>query len=166
MEKRLLLNKLEEKVEDYRQSRSATAELDISIFRQFCQGKRVTQIALEIPCVESTVYRSLRRGREFLRVSDMDVFWNLLRRNLGEDKTNLCCLKAESVLEILYNAFAESYNEIANYESGYKRIEVLQNCLLPQSKEEIVQNVCDLCQNHEKTGFLEGLKLGLGLAMN
>ena len=66
MEKQLMLQALEEKAEAYRKYRPSTAEMDIVIFRAFCSGKSAVRIAMDTPCAESTVYRAIRRVKDFL----------------------------------------------------------------------------------------------------
>ena len=59
MEKQLILQALEEKLDDYRKRHPSFAEMDIAIFRACCSGKSAVRIVMEIPCAESTVYRSI-----------------------------------------------------------------------------------------------------------
>lgn len=67
MEKNKMLRAFEEKADTYRASHPSTAEMDIVIFRAHCSGKNATQISMDIPCAESTVYRAIRRVKEFLQ---------------------------------------------------------------------------------------------------
>ena len=72
---------------------------------------------------------------------------------------------AESILEVLYNTYNEyscfENEQIkANFEELYRRM----NGKPLQEMDEIIYAVCTLCRDHEKAGFMEGIKTGIHLA--
>ena len=66
MNKNLMLQMLEHRMDAYRQHRPATAAMDIAIVRAYCSGCSAKQVSMDIPCSETTVYRALHRVQEFL----------------------------------------------------------------------------------------------------
>ena len=71
---------------------------------------------------------------------------------------------AESILEVLYNTYNENScfeNEPikADFEELYQRM----NGKPLQEMDEIIYAVCTLCRDHEKAGFIEGIKVGINL---
>ena len=72
---------------------------------------------------------------------------------------------AESILEVLFDAYNESSgfdNEVikADFEELYQ----LMNGKPLEEIDEIIYAVCTLCRDHEKAGFIEGVKVGIDLA--
>ena len=71
---------------------------------------------------------------------------------------------AESILEVLFDAYNESDGFdnaaiIADFEELYQ----LMNGRPLKEIDEIIYAVCTLCRNHEKAGFIEGIKVGMHL---
>ena len=71
---------------------------------------------------------------------------------------------AESILEVLFDAYNESSgfdNETikADFEELYR----LMNGKPLKEIDEIIYAVCSLCRDHEKAGFIEGIKAGFSL---
>lgn len=164
MDKKLMLQALEARAEDYRLSHPTTAEMDITIFRYFSSGKTAVHIAMEIPCSESTVYRALRRVREYLRVPDMDNLLKILRCHVAENPPHFGDWDAQSVLEMLYVAYGE-YNRFESDESkaGFDDLYAYLRELPLKKVDCVIDKVCDIVHYHERDGFTEGLKLGVRL---
>ena len=71
---------------------------------------------------------------------------------------------AENILEVLFDAYNESSgfdNETikADFEELYR----LMNGKALKEIDEIIYAVCTLCRDHEKAGFIEGIKVGMSL---
>ena len=71
----------------------------------------------------------------------------------------------QNILDLLYEAYNDSTgmdNEAikADFEKLYR----LMNGKPLQEIDEIIYAVCTLCRDHEKAGFIEGVKVGIGLA--
>lgn len=71
----------------------------------------------------------------------------------------------ESVLGILY----ECYNENHPYDN--EEIKADFNALYPamngmplREMDKVIYPVCKLCRDHERSGFMEGIKIGIRLA--
>ena len=68
----------------------------------------------------------------------------------------------ESVLTMLY----ECYNENNPYDneqvrSDFNELYQQMNGMLLREMDNIVYPVCKLCRDHEKAGFIEGIRLGV-----
>ena len=162
MDKTKLLQMLAARADAYQASHPATAEMDIAIFRDYCAGKSAVGISMDIPCAESTVYRSIRRVKDFLEeIPILDV----LRTHIAECTPIYGNWDAQSVLEMLYVAYAD-YNalEPENVQHDLRELRSILEHLSPTLSEQAFDLLCDLCSKHERSGFTEGLKLGVRLA--
>ena len=70
----------------------------------------------------------------------------------------------QNILDLLYDAYNDTTgmdNEAikADFEELYQ----LMNGKPLQEIDEIIYAVCTLCRDHEKAGFIEGVKVGIGL---
>ena len=70
----------------------------------------------------------------------------------------------QSILEMLFDAYNDTTgmdNEAikAHFEELYR----LMNGKPLQEIDEIIYAVCTLCRDHERAGFIEGVKVGIGL---
>ena len=70
----------------------------------------------------------------------------------------------QNILALLYDAYNDTTgmdNEAikADFEELYQ----LMNGKPLQEIDEIIYAVCTLCRDHEKAGFIEGVKVGIGL---
>lgn len=113
MEKQLMLQALEEKMDAYRKHRPSTAEMDIVIFRAFCSGKSAVRIAMDTPCAESTVYRAIRRVKDYLKLPEVVPFLEVLRKHVAEHAPSYGDWNDQSLLQMLYVAYSE-YNRFEN----------------------------------------------------
>lgn len=70
----------------------------------------------------------------------------------------------QNILDLLYEAYNGTTgldNEAikADFEELYQ----LMNGKPLKEVDEIIYTVCTLCRDHEKSGFIEGIKVGIGL---
>lgn len=151
--------------EDYRKLHPGTANLDFQICALVGRGKTAVQIAMEIPCSESTVYRALRRVQDFISAQNYDRFLQTLRKAIDQDPPNFGDDNATSALEMLYVAYAEN-NEHRTEEcnAGFLALDTILSDLPVAISNPIFERVCALCSCHERKGFTEGFKLGVHMA--
>ena len=72
---------------------------------------------------------------------------------------------AESILEVLFDAYNESSGfDNAVIKSDFEELYRLMHGKPLKEIDEIIYAVCTLCRNHEKAGFIEGVKVGMSLA--
>ena len=93
---------------------------------------------------------------------DLDVFIESLRALIASHPPDLG--DEDSVLSLLYEAHSESN---AMYDDEIKAtFHVLYEAMngIPlQAMDQIIYPVCTLCRNHQKSGFIEGIRIGIHL---
>ena len=94
----------------------------------------------------------------------MDEFMNTLQSKLDTLQPNYPD-NAESILEVLFDA----YNEASGFDNAvikadFEELYRLMNGKSLKEIDEIIYAVCTLCRDHEKAGFIEGIKVGFILA--
>ena len=75
------------------------------------------------------------------------------------------CADGDSVLGILY----ERHNENSPYDNeqvkaDFNELYHMMNGMELREMDKIIYPVCTLCRDHEKAGFVEGIKVGIYLA--
>ena len=71
---------------------------------------------------------------------------------------------AESILEVLFDAYNESSGfDNAAIKADFEELYRLMNGKSLKEIDEIIYAVCTLCRDHERAGFIEGVKVGIGL---
>lgn len=151
--------------EDYRRCHPATAELDLRILNLSRRGKTAVQIAMEIPCSESTVYRALRRVQDFLSAQNYDYFLQALREAIDQNPPDFDDSNTPSVLEMLYAAYADNNDhEPMECNAGFVALDTLLSDFPLAVSDPIFDKVCVLCSSYERSGFTEGFKLGVHMA--
>lgn len=71
----------------------------------------------------------------------------------------------ESVLDLLY----ESYIDLQGYDneqvkSDFNELYSLMNGMPIREMDKIIYPICTLCRDHERSGFIHGVKVGLHLS--
>ena len=70
----------------------------------------------------------------------------------------------QSILELLYDAYNDTTGmDNEEIKANFERLYRLMNGKPLQEIDEIIYAVCTLCRDHEKAGFIEGVKVGIGL---
>ena len=94
----------------------------------------------------------------------MDKFMDALQSKLDTLQPNYPD-HAESILEVLFDAYNESSGfDNAAIKSDFEELYRLMNGKPLKEIDEIIYAVCTLCRDHEKAGFIEGVKVGMSLA--
>lgn len=71
----------------------------------------------------------------------------------------------ESVLSLLYEAYSDNnrmYND--QIKADFAELYQLLNGMLLREMDWIINPVCALCREHERTGFIHGVQVGIRLA--
>ena len=70
----------------------------------------------------------------------------------------------ESVLTLLYEAYAES-NKMDNgtIKEDFNELYCQMNRMELWEMDRIIYPVCKLCRDHQRSGFIEGIKVGIHL---
>ena len=70
----------------------------------------------------------------------------------------------QSILEMLFDAYNDTTGmDNEEIKADFERLYQLMNGKPLQEVDEIIYAVCTLCRDHEKAGFIEGVKVGIGL---
>ena len=93
----------------------------------------------------------------------MKEFVEKLKQRVAENPPNYG--DADSVLGLLYECFNENNpydnDEIkADFEELYQQM----NGMSLRDMDKVIYPVCKLCGDHEKVGFVDGIKVGIHLA--
>ena len=93
----------------------------------------------------------------------MNEFMTALQTHLATQQPNYPD-NAQSILEVLFDA----YNESAGFDNATIKADFEELYQLMKGKplkeiDEIIYAVCTLCRDHEKAGFIEGVKVGMSL---
>ena len=93
----------------------------------------------------------------------MDEFMNALQSKLDTLQPNYPD-NAESIMDVLFDAYNESRGfDNAAIKSDFEELYRLMKDKPLQEMDEIIYAVCTLCRDHEKAGFVEGVKVGMSL---
>lgn len=92
----------------------------------------------------------------------MKEFLEMLKRRIAENPPNYG--DADPVLGLLYECFNENNpydnDQIkANFEDLYRQM----NGMSLRDMDKVIYPVCKLCRDHERAGFVEGIKIGIQL---
>lgn len=71
----------------------------------------------------------------------------------------------ESVLTLLYEAYAESNRmDDGTIKEDFNELYRQMNGMELREMDRIIYPVCTLCRDHQRSGFVEGIKIGVRLA--
>ena len=94
----------------------------------------------------------------------MNEFMAALQTHLAAQQPNFPD-NTESILEVLFDAYNESSGfDTAAIKADFEELYRLMNGKPLKEIDEIIYAVCTLCRDHEKAGFIEGIKVGMLLA--
>ena len=94
----------------------------------------------------------------------MNEFMTALQTHLAAQQPNYPD-NAQSILEVLFDAYNESSGfDNAAIKSDFEELYRLMHGKPLKEIDEIIYAVCTLCRDHEKAGFMEGVKAGIHLA--
>lgn len=89
----------------------------------------------------------------------MKNFYDVLKQYISESQPNFG--DGESVLTMLYEAYSECNRlDDAQIKADFNELYCLMNGMELRDMDRIIYPVCKLCRDHERSGFVEGAKLG------
>ena len=93
----------------------------------------------------------------------MKTYFEILKDYIEQNPLN--CGDGESVLEMLYDCHNEN-NPYDNdqIKADFNELYQQMNGMPLREMDKIIYPVCKLCRDHERAGFIAGLKLGIILA--
>lgn len=70
----------------------------------------------------------------------------------------------QNLLDLLYDAYNDTTGmDNEEIKADFEELYRLMNGKPLREIDEIIYAVCTLCRDHEKVGFVEGVKVGIGL---
>ena len=93
----------------------------------------------------------------------MDNFYDVLKQYISNHEPDFG--DGTSVLTMLYEAYSD-YNRLDDEKvtKGFEELYRQMNGMELREMDKIIYPVCVLCREHERSGFIEGIKIGLILA--
>ena len=93
----------------------------------------------------------------------MKNFYAVLNQYISENYPSFG--DGESVLTMLYEAYSECNRlDDAQTKADFNELYKLMNGMELREMDKIIYPVCKLCRDHERSGFVEGIKIGIMLA--
>lgn len=92
----------------------------------------------------------------------MKIFLEILKQHVADNTPNYG--DADSVLGLLYECFNENnpYDNNQIHVDFNELYQQMNGMPLPEM-DRIIYPVCKLCRDHERAGFVEGIKIGIRL---
>ena len=92
----------------------------------------------------------------------MKNFYDVLKQYVSENQPNFG--DGESVLTMLYEAYSECNRlDDTQIKDDFNELYRLMNGMELRDMDKIIYPVCKLCRDHERSGFVEGIRIGLML---
>ena len=89
----------------------------------------------------------------------MKEYIDALRKQITDNPPNFG--DADSVLSLLYEAYSEvNRMDDARITADFHELYQTMNGMTLQEMDQTLDPVCTLCREHERAGFLAGVKLG------
>ena len=93
----------------------------------------------------------------------MKNFYDVLNQYVSDNRPNFG--DGESVLTLLYEVYSECNRlDNAQVKEDFNELYRLMNGMELREMDKIIYPVCKLCRDHERSGFTEGIKIGIMLA--
>ena len=93
---------------------------------------------------------------------DLKAYYEKLRTYIAENLPNFG--DGESVLTLLYEAYADSNKmDDGTITQDFNELYRQMNGMELREMDRIIYPVCTLCRDHQRSGFVEGVKVGMRL---
>ena len=91
---------------------------------------------------------------------NMEEFNRILQAYVSTKDLNLG--DGESVLTLLYEAYAEcNIMDDGTIKEDFNELYRLMNGMSLRDMDKIIYPVCTLCREHQRSGFVDGVKVGM-----
>ena len=91
----------------------------------------------------------------------MDKYLETLKNHIAEHPPNFG--DGESVLTMLYECYSENNPDNEQIKADFDDLYQQMNGMSLREMDQIVYPVCTLCRSHQKSGFIEGVRIGVML---
>ena len=93
----------------------------------------------------------------------MEKYFEKLRTHITENPPDFG--DGESVLTLHYEAYAESNSmDDGTIKEDFNELYRQMNGMELREMDKIIYPVCTLCRDHQRSGFVEGIKIGIRIA--
>ena len=90
----------------------------------------------------------------------MNQFYDVLKRIVADHQPNFS--DGDSILTMLYEAYSECNRlDDAQIKDDFHELYQLMNGMELRDMDKIIYPVCRLCRDHERSGFVEGIRIGI-----
>ena len=98
----------------------------------------------------------------FLEVLPMPDFYSILKSHIDSHPPDFG--DGDSVLTMLYEAFAEANPmDDGRLKQDFNDLYQVMNGIPLREMDKIIYPVCTLCRDHQRSGFVEGVRVGVSL---
>ena len=95
----------------------------------------------------------------------MEQWYRLLLDHLKAHPPNYGDGGAQSILEMLYDYYNQcNCMDTAAIKAGFEKLYNQMTGMPLRDMDDIIYTTCTLCREHEKSGFVAGVKVGVRLA--
>lgn len=96
----------------------------------------------------------------------MKSYFDILKAHIEANPPNYGDRDIQSILEMLWNTYCQ-HNQLdsAQIKEGFTELYRHMKDVPISDMDDVIDTVCTLCWEHEKTGFVEGAKVGIRLAL-
>ena len=92
----------------------------------------------------------------------MKNYFEQLRTHIEENPPDF--VDGESILTMLYEVYAESNRmDDGTIKEDFNELYRQMNGMELREMDKIIYSVCTLCRDHQRSGFVEGVKVGVRL---
>ena len=92
----------------------------------------------------------------------MEKYFEKLRTHIAENPADFG--DGDSVLTLLYEAYADSNKmDDGTIREDFNELYRQMNGMELREMDKIIYPVCTLCRDHQKSGFIEGIRVGIRL---
>ena len=88
----------------------------------------------------------------------------MIHKYLQALKADSSLQDSESILTMLYETYSDHHPmEDAEIKEAFESLYQAMNGMELQEMDRIIYPICTLCRTHQRSGFIEGVKVGLRL---
>ena len=92
----------------------------------------------------------------------MKNYFEKLKTHIAENPPDFG--DSESILAFFYEAYNETHNmDDAQTKADFRTLYESRNGMTVQEMDTILDPVCLLCRDHQRSGFIEGIRIGVRL---
>lgn len=94
----------------------------------------------------------------------MKSFYETLKNHIEAHPPNYGDSDIQSILEMLWNTYCQ-HNQMDSEQikNGFAELYRHMKAVPIPDMDDVIDTVCSLCWEHEKAGFVEGVKVGIQL---